>query len=77
MSFGVEYHPVAAAEFVDALAWYEQQNLGLGDRFSAAFEATLKQRLAGLRQRGRSIKQPSFSVPTHLPKSVFSAFPPT
>ena len=43
MSFGVEYHPVAAAEFVDAQAWYEQQNLGLGDRFLAAFEATLKQ----------------------------------
>ncbi len=42
MSFGVEYHPVAAEEFVDAQAWYEQQNLGLGDRFSAAFEATLK-----------------------------------
>ncbi len=42
MSFGVEYHPIAAAEFVAVQAWYEQQNLGLGDRFSAAFEATLK-----------------------------------
>lgn len=42
MSLGLAYHPLAAAELVDAQAWYEQQNPGLGDRFLAAFEATLK-----------------------------------
>ncbi len=42
MSFEVRYHPLAATEFVDAQAWYEQQNRALADRFLAAFEATLE-----------------------------------
>ena len=42
MSFDVRYHPLASTELVDAQAWYEEQNRGLGDRFLVAFEATLK-----------------------------------
>ena len=42
MSLEVRYHPLAATELVDALAWYEQQHPTLGDRFLAAVEATLE-----------------------------------
>lgn len=42
MSFAVEYHPLAAAELVDAQAWYEKQTVGLGDRFLTSFETTMK-----------------------------------
>jgi len=42
VSFGVEYHPLAATELVDAQAWYEEQNTGLSDRFLTSFEATMK-----------------------------------
>lgn len=42
MSREVRYHPQAAAELVEAEAWYEQQRRGLGDRFMAASEVALK-----------------------------------
>jgi hypothetical protein len=42
VSLDVEYHPLAAAEIVNAEDWYEQQVRGLGDRFLAAVESTLK-----------------------------------
>jgi hypothetical protein len=38
----VRYHPKAAAELVEAEAWYEQQRRGLGDRFMAASEVARK-----------------------------------
>lgn len=42
MSREVRYHPQAAAELVEAEAWYEQQRRGLGDRFMTASEVALK-----------------------------------
>lgn len=42
MSLEVEYHPLAADEVVNAEDWYETESAGLGDRFLAAVEATVK-----------------------------------
>jgi hypothetical protein len=35
---GVEFHPEALAEFRAAAEYYEQQQIGLGERFASAVE---------------------------------------
>jgi len=42
VSLDVEYHPLASLEIVSAEDWYEKEIAGLGDRFLAAIEATVK-----------------------------------
>ena len=42
MNLSVGYHALARADLYVAWAWYEDQQSGLGDRFSAAVDAAVR-----------------------------------
>lgn len=43
MSYAVIIHPEAEKEYLDACNWYEQETIGLGQRFKAAVFKQLEQ----------------------------------
>ncbi len=43
MSLHIEYHDLLDLDLLDAWTWYENQEVGLGDRFLGAIHATVVQ----------------------------------
>ena len=41
MSLRIEYHDLVDLDLLDAWTWYENQEVGLGDRFLGAIHATV------------------------------------
>ncbi len=42
MAYQIRFHPEALSEYSDAYNWYEQQSIGLGDKFELAVEDKLE-----------------------------------
>ena len=42
MPYSHHLHPLAHKDIIDAYEWYENQQIGLGDRFAAAVEKKIK-----------------------------------
>ncbi len=45
MAYTLQFHEAASKEFVDAVAWYEKQQKGLGKKFIKDFESVLEKLL--------------------------------
>lgn len=63
----LRFHPLARAEYVEALAYLEQRREGYAERFEAELHATL--------ERIRQFPQSGARVPGFPPKADIRAFP--